>query len=89
MAEPGRISDCCSKEILTRDAAIRLSGPEPCSGSLSPSLTVTFTCSCDGIKGAQDLKISHAHSLILSLALHATAADLSVAENGRYETACG
>ena len=32
----------------------------------SHSLTITCTCCCDGIYGAQDLKISHAHSLILS-----------------------
>ena len=35
--------------------------------SLTHSLTITCTCCCDRIYGAQDLKISHAHSLILSL----------------------
>ena len=35
--------------------------------TLSHTLTITCTCCCDGIYGAQDRKISHAHSLILSL----------------------
>ena len=37
--------------------------------SISHTLTITCTCCCDGIYGAQDLKISHAHSLTLTLTL--------------------
>ena len=37
--------------------------------SLGHCLSVTCTCCCDGIYGAQDLKISHANSLILSFQL--------------------
>ena len=49
----------------------KISHADPPTLSLSLSLThcrlYLCACCCDGIYGAQDLKISHAHSLILSV----------------------